>query len=139
MLVNLDPAFDPAEAQRALVELGLWVRPLRDESGSVRSLEIIDRSPAIDRRALLDLPGVRDVLAPKSAHPLVDAQRHKSVTVRGVDFGGAKPVLLRRLMPPAQVTALTQPWPSPWARITRLKRLYGSPCARARILRCTWE
>ena len=94
MIVLLSPGVDPGPVAATLQGLGLWTRPLRRGDGRVDALAILPGSAAVDLAALRSVAGVRDVLAPTSPHPRVDALAGRPVTVGPATFSpGGPPVL----------------------------------------------
>ena len=94
MLVNLHPEADVTIARQALTELGLWVKPLTNRSGVVCSLEVSSASASVNLNDIERVPGVTQVLQPKSSHPLIDAGVGQGVDVGSVCIGGGSPVLI---------------------------------------------
>lgn len=91
MIVTLRAGADPAPVAAALQGLGLWTQALRGVDGLTSAFAVLPCSAAVPAERLRDLPGVADVLASPSAHPLVDAQA-REVQVGPVTLGGA-PIL----------------------------------------------
>jgi 3-deoxy-7-phosphoheptulonate synthase len=96
MIVSVAPGADAAQVQRALLEKGLWVKPLRGHAtgGSAVQFLVEPHSLAVRTEEILSIAGVAAVMAPASDHPLIDAQP-RVVEVGGVPIGlGAPPVFM---------------------------------------------
>ncbi len=92
MLVTLSSEADPRRVQGELAALGLWSETVRGSKGAVHLL-VPRHSAALDPQRILELPGVVDVAASPSPHPLVDALP-RELEVAGRVFGGARPLLI---------------------------------------------
>ena len=86
MLVTLRADADADRVEGAMRGMGLWTRRIVD--GDARAVSVVAPSPPVEAAALRALEGVEAVLARKSAHPRVDAQRGTSVRVGEVTLGG---------------------------------------------------
>jgi len=92
MIVTLAPGADRQAVQRALAARGQWVGAVEHGPTSVHLVLASHSTPAVaDDLALID--GVAAVSSPVSPHPRLDAQA-PVVSVAGVPFGGARPVLI---------------------------------------------
>jgi len=91
MLLTLREDADPGRVEGALRGLGLWTRRLSD--GHVQALAVVPPSPSLPAARLRELPGVASVLESASAHPLVDAQARRELSIADVSFSGP-PVLV---------------------------------------------
>jgi 3-deoxy-7-phosphoheptulonate synthase len=88
LVVTVAAHADPEAVRRALVARGLWV------TAAGGAFVVAPHSAAIDVDSLRAVPGVAAVVAPGSAHPLVDAHPPR-VRIRGVDVGvGAAPAIV---------------------------------------------
>jgi 3-deoxy-7-phosphoheptulonate synthase len=94
MLINLTPNALVPELEAELKRLGVWSSRLLDSSGNVRSISLAPHSAAVAPETLAKLPGVSQVLASDSPHPLVDEHAGQAVRVGEVSFGEAAPVLV---------------------------------------------
>lgn len=94
MLINLYADADAARTEQTLRGLGLWTQRLADDQGQVRSLRIVAPSPPISADTLSAVPGVQSVLSTQTAHPLVDAQAGRPVSVGNTEIGGDEPALI---------------------------------------------
>jgi 3-deoxy-7-phosphoheptulonate synthase len=87
-MVLIDPSADAEAVKRELVARGQWVR------AAERGFVLEPHSAGITAEELAKIPGVVQVVAPKSAHPKVDAQP-SIVDVAGVKVGrDAPPVVM---------------------------------------------
>ncbi len=93
MLILLARNADVARVRAELQGLGLWTEPASGDDGAV-GLEVLPHSQAVAREAIRAVRGVAEVIARKSAHPLVDAQAGRAVSVGPVSVGGGAPVVL---------------------------------------------
>jgi 3-deoxy-7-phosphoheptulonate synthase len=102
MLITVRSGADPAEVQKSLVALGLWVRPLVEArapvagatagasagAGGARTHFLVEAcSSGVDPSSVLSVPGVEAVAESRSPHPLLDRQG-PSVRVGRVTIGG---------------------------------------------------
>jgi 3-deoxy-7-phosphoheptulonate synthase len=94
MLINLTPNAPVPELEAELKRLGIWSSRLVDSSGNIRSISLGPHSAVVAPATLAKLPGVLQVLASDSAHPLVDERAGQSVCVGDVSFGETAPVLV---------------------------------------------
>jgi 3-deoxy-7-phosphoheptulonate synthase len=87
-MVLIDSTADADAVKRALIARGQWVRPTE------RGFVLEPHSARVSSEELAAIPGVSQVVAPKSQHPMIDAQG-PIVDVAGVRVGlGATPVLM---------------------------------------------
>ncbi len=94
MLIQLHSEAPPAEVRRQLQALGLWTRDLKDAEGRVGSMSIQAGSAPVSIEVLRALPGVADVHAPASPHPLVDHARGRPVTLGTTSLNDGPPILI---------------------------------------------
>ncbi|MEE8409650.1 MAG: 3-deoxy-7-phosphoheptulonate synthase [Myxococcota bacterium] len=94
MFVTLDERVDPAEAQSELQALGVWPTAHQDESGRIVGFALAAHSAGVSIERLGAVNGVRQVLAPQSKHPLLDARANRPVEVAGLRIGDGPPVLM---------------------------------------------
>lgn len=93
MIITLTDNADLDGVRAALADLGLWTQEFTGRRGTVQFL-VHAHSGQVERATLLEVPGVADVSAASSPHPLVDALGPR-VDVAGVPIGGdARPVLM---------------------------------------------
>lgn len=93
MLVQLRPGADSSHVRSMLARMGLWSKPLSDESGTVKSIEIVAPSPPVSAETLRQIEGVESVLDRPSPHPLLDAIDVNTHTLYGLPLDGSQPLL----------------------------------------------
>lgn len=93
MLVQLKPGISANTVRAHLSTLGLWTRPLQNQSGETTSIEIVDPSPSVPTDTLLKIDGVLSVLSKPSAHPLLDAVNTETDRLEGYSISGSEPLL----------------------------------------------
>ncbi len=87
-MVLIDTSADAEAVKRELVARGQWVR------ATERGFVLEPHSARVSADELAKIPGVSQVVAPKSQHPKIDAQG-PSVEVAGVKVGmGLRPVIM---------------------------------------------
>jgi 3-deoxy-7-phosphoheptulonate synthase len=93
MLVQLRPGADSSHVRSMLARMGLWSKPLSDESGTIKSIEIVAPSPQVSAEALRQIEGVDSVLDRPSPHPLLDGIDVNTHTLYGLPLDGSQPLL----------------------------------------------
>ncbi len=92
MIVTVRAGADVNRVKQALIERGVWVRRLF--GGPLEQLLIEPYSVSVPREALLSIDGIEAVAAPKTEHPLLDAQP-RTVKIGDVAIGlGSPPVFM---------------------------------------------
>jgi 3-deoxy-7-phosphoheptulonate synthase len=90
--IRLEPHADLRRVKRELQGRGLWTRETTGTDS--RGLQVLAHSARVDPEELLGVPGVAEVQAPLSGHPLVDTSAGRPVRVADVSIGpGEEPVL----------------------------------------------
>lgn len=84
MIVTVRRGADVDRVKQSLAERGVWVRRLF--GGPAEQLLIEPHSAIISREALLALEGIEAVAAPKTEHPLLDAQP-RTIKIGNVAIG----------------------------------------------------
>lgn len=90
-MIELDQGAKLSDIVSALARLGLWVSPLKDESGEVHALRVDPSSASVTHEELELIEGVSRVLGAPSPHPLVDRLAHRSLQIAGYTFGCVTP------------------------------------------------
>jgi 3-deoxy-7-phosphoheptulonate synthase len=94
MIVSLEHGADASAVQRELVARGLWIADVeKNQAGIATHYVIAAHSAAVDAADVARIEGVREVTAPASQHPLVDAMERR-VAVGDDAIGGASPPAL---------------------------------------------
>lgn len=94
-LLTLRPDADPDQVRGMLQGLGLWVQGNRGADGRVSAFSLEPHSVRIAPEALRRLPGIEQVFASASEHPLLDRQAGQAVAVGNwLHIGGGAPPVL---------------------------------------------
>jgi 3-deoxy-7-phosphoheptulonate synthase len=92
-LITLKEGADAADVAGSLKALGQWVSLAQGTQQPVLVVE--PHSSACTRELLMDVPGVADVLAPKSSHPKLDMLKGQAAIVGDLLIGGdSNPVVM---------------------------------------------
>lgn len=97
-IVSLREGADVSAVRRALMARGQWVRPLGFDARGAMLLALEAHSAPVAREELASIDGVASVQQPESAHPLLDAQRDRVLSIGPLAFGppgrGTAPALI---------------------------------------------
>ena len=92
-LITLSPEADASDVAGSLKAMGQWVSMAQ---GTMQPVLVVEaHSAACSREMLLDIPGVADVLVPKSTHPKLDTLKGQAAIVGDLLIGGdSNPVVM---------------------------------------------
>ena len=96
MLIRLSPNANLQHVQATMKTLGLWTAKFSSNEGHT-ILHVKKHSAAIDNNEIEKIPGVIEVICPKSQHPLVDGLRNQTLHLKRIDLcigGNSPPVLM---------------------------------------------
>ncbi len=99
VVVNIEENSQEANVMAALKSMGLWATPLLSVEGFVQGFRLEAHSQKVSLQDIRAIAGVKEVWAPSSPHPLVDARAGANKLDRAGIHAGAKgrgnaPVLL---------------------------------------------
>ena len=96
MLIRLSAESDLQNIQAAMKTLGLWTSTYKFEKDGQKILAVKKHSNAISPDVIEKIPGVLEVIQPKSPHPLVDQLANKPLIIESINLqiGGSSPPVL---------------------------------------------
>jgi len=108
-ILTVHPDADPETVRGMLQGLGLWVQGSRGADGRLSVFSIEPHSVRLAPEALRRLPGVAQVFAGTSDHPLLDRQTGRAVAVgKWLHIGGGAPPVLAAGLCCAESEALVE-------------------------------
>lgn len=97
MLIRISPDSNIQHIQAKMKTLGLWTSTYNSEFDGQTLLSVKKHSAFVSRDVIESIPGVIEVIQPKSAHPLVDKLRNKALHLERINLhigGDCPPVLM---------------------------------------------
>ena len=127
-IITLDKTRSAKQVQLQLQALGLWTRQVEGTTGEVMLL-VEPQSAHVEAERVLAVEGVQQVLAPRSAHPKLDAQGSRVALGRSAELGQGRPLLMAG---PCSVESEAQIHESAWQVAQAGARVLRGGCFKPR-------